>query len=198
MHLHEKSHEGIIVANVINHEKIKHIIIEPETSNADYLHMSEFQIYDMNGSKMKYTASSTDGIFNGDKQYDYIALTDNDETTFFHSGQRGSTLKIIPKDTSLKISRIYIKNRVLTNDCFVCHERLREYKISLVNENSDVFFTKKFSDMENLYTFPFMEEILFTYPDDVSKKTTANSEATDNIIMGANKMFSSFSRIPHV
>ena len=144
-----------------NNENIKYIIIEP-TSNeiyTSYLHLSAFIIYDYNGKKIDYTASSSNGILNDDKKYDYIALTDLDNTTYFQSGNERCTLKIIPKNPALKISKIFIKNRL--DEC--CIKRLRGYKISIVNDNFDVFFTKEFSDMENLYTSPFMEEILLSY-----------------------------------
>lgn len=151
-------HEGIMQVKVKNNENIKHIIIEP-TSNkihASYLHLSAFIMYDCNGKKIDYTASSSNGILNDDKKYDYIALTDLDDTTYFHSGNESCTLKMMPKNPALKISKIFIKNR--SDVC--CIERLRSYKISIVNDNFDVFFTKEFSNMENLYASPFMEEIL--------------------------------------
>jgi len=154
-------YEGIVQVKVKNTENIKHIIIEPISSKiyTSYLQLSEFIIYDYNGKKIDYTASSSNGILNDDKKYDYIALTDSDKTTYFQSGNVECTLKIIPKNPELKISKILIKN--ILDEC--CIERLRSYKISIVNETFDVFFTKDFSDMENLYTSPFMEEILIDY-----------------------------------
>jgi hypothetical protein len=154
-------YEGIVQVKVKNTENIKYIIIEPISNEiyTSFLQLSEFIIYDYNGKKIDYTASSSNGILNNDKKYDYIALTDSDNTTYFQSGNVECTLKIIPKNPELKISKILIKN--ILDEC--CIERLRSYKISIVNENFDVFFTKDFSDMENLYTSPFMEEILLTY-----------------------------------
>lgn len=151
-------YEGIIQVKVKNNENIKYIIIEPISSEiyTSYLQLSAFIIYDYNGKKIDYTASSSNGILNNDKKYDYIALTDLDNTTYFQSGGEGCSLKIIPENPALKISKIFIKN--ILDKC--CIERLRSYKISIVNDNFDVFFTKEFSDMENLYTLPFMEEIL--------------------------------------
>ena len=153
-------YEGIIQVKVKNNENIKYVIIEPTKKiYTSYLQLSAFILYDYNGKKMDYTASSSNGILNSDKKYDYIALTDSDNTTYFQSGYEGCTLKIIPKNPALKISKIVIKN--ILDEC--CIERLRSYKISIVNENFDVFFTRDFSDMENLYTSPFMEEILIDY-----------------------------------
>jgi hypothetical protein len=154
-------YEGIVQVKVKNTENIKYIIIEPISKEiyTSFLQLSEFIIYDYNGKKIDYTASSSNGILNDDKKYDYIALTDSDNTTYFQSGNVECTLKIIPKNPELKISKILIKN--IVDEC--CIERLRSYKISIVNENFDVFFTKDFSDMENLYTSPFMEEILIDY-----------------------------------
>lgn len=152
-------YEGILQVNVKNNKNIQYIIIEPKstTSYTSFLHLSDFAIYDYSGEKIEYTALSSNGIFNDDKKYDYIALTDTDTSTYFQSGNEGCTLKIIPKNTSLKIRKIFIRNRL---DC--CFERLRGYKISIINKNFDVFFTANFSDMENLYKSPFMEEILIS------------------------------------
>ena len=162
---HFHFYEGIILTKVENRANIQHVIIEPLSEVADYLHLSEFQLYDHNGAKIEYTASSSNGIFNDDKQYNYTALTDSEPSTFFHSGQRACTLKITPKNPSLKISRIFIRNRIIDGICLDnnvdCFQRLRAYKISMINTKFEVFFTKNFSDMENLFVSPFMEEIIF-------------------------------------
>jgi len=160
-------YEGLVYVDGKDNYNIQKVVIEPQDGkNAYYLHLAEIVLYGDNG-KIEYDASSSRGNFG--KGYELDKLSDSNRDTFFHSGQLNDardkgradkfncTLTIIPKNASIKITKIMIVNRL---DC--CHERLKDYKISIIKNDGTVFYRKNFIDMSNLYVSPFMEEILIS------------------------------------
>jgi hypothetical protein len=111
-------------------------------------------LYGENG-KIEYDASSSNGVYNDTSNTD--KLTDDDKTTIFHSKATNTTLTITPKIGSSKITKILIRNRL---DC--CLDRLRGYNLSIVRNDGSVFFSKNLNEVNNLYTYPYMEEILIS------------------------------------
>lgn len=145
-------YEGIVYVDGTNNTNTQKIVIQPVSGN-DYLHLSELKLYGDSGL-IDYNAISSNGI-SGDNDYD--KLKDSNKNTFFHSDKRNTTLTITPKEGSSKITKILIRNRL---DC--CLDRLRGYNLSIIRNDGSVFFSKNLNDLSNLYTDPYMEEILIS------------------------------------
>jgi hypothetical protein len=142
-------YEGIVYAN--GNTNIKKILIQPVSGN-DYLHLSELKLYGDN-EIIDYDAVSSNGVYD---ENSYDKLKDSDKNTIFHSYRRNATLTIIPKN-NLKITRILIRNRL---DC--CLDRLRGYNLSIIRNDGSIYFSKNLNELSNLYTYPYMEEILIS------------------------------------
>ena len=151
-------YEGILYVDGKDNTNTQKVVIHPFIENskgeyiADYLHLSELVLYGDNG-KIEYTALSSNGVYNDQNSYD--KLIDSDKKTIFHSDKRNCVLTITPKQGSAKITKILIRNRL---DC--CLDRLKGYYIYIIRNDGSVFFSKKLNELPNLYTDPFMEEIL--------------------------------------
>jgi len=144
-------YEGIIYVDGKYNTNTQKVVIQPH-SGKEYLHLSELVLYGDNG-KIEYTAVSSNGVYNNETSYD--KLTDSDKNTVFHSDKRSCILTITPKVGSAKITKIVIKNRL---DC--CLDRLKSYNLSIIRNDGSVFFSKNLNELPNLYTYPYMEEIL--------------------------------------
>jgi hypothetical protein len=151
-------YEGIMYVDGKYNTNTQKVVIQPFIKdkkgkyNADYLHLSQFMLYGENG-KIDYNAESSNGIY--DSEYNTDKLTDNDKNTIFHSKDENATLTVTPKNGSTKITKILIRNRL---DC--CLDRLRGYNLSIIRNDGSVFFSKNLNELPNLYTYPYMEEIL--------------------------------------
>jgi hypothetical protein len=146
-------YEGIMYVDGKYNTNTQKVVIQPVSGN-DYLHLSQFMLYGENG-KIEYNASSSNGVYDDNSNTD--KLTDNDKNTIFHSKDRNTTLTITPKNGSSKITKILIRNRL---DC--CLDRLRGYNLSIIKNDGSVFFSKNLNELNNLYTHPYMEEILIS------------------------------------
>jgi hypothetical protein len=148
-------YEGIMYIDGKYNTNTQKVVIQPVFAN-DYLNFSELSLYGDNG-KIAYDASSSNGIYKNDNNYSTDKLTDTDKYSIFHSKERGCILTITPKIGSSKITKILIRNRL---DC--CLDRLRYYKLSIIRNDGSVFFSKNLNEVNNLYTYPYMEEILIS------------------------------------
>jgi len=146
-------YEGIMYVDGKYNTNTQKVVILPVSGN-DYLHLSELVLYGENG-KIEYNAVSSNGVYNDSNSYD--KLIDSDNNTIFHSDKRNTTLTITPKNGSSKITKILLRNRL---DC--CLDRLRGYNLSIIRNDGSVFFSKNLNELPNLYTYPYMEEILIS------------------------------------
>jgi hypothetical protein len=149
-------YEGIMYIDGKYNTNTQKVVIDPYT-RADYLHLSELVLYGDNG-KIEYTASSALGNGIRDDTQGYDKLTDSDKNTFFHSKKENCILNITPNINSAKITKIVIRNRLDITTL----DRLKNYKISIIRNDGSVFFSKNLNEVNNLYTYPYMEEILIS------------------------------------
>ena len=153
-------YEGIFYVDGKYNTNTQKVVIQPFIKdkkgkyNADYLHLSQLKLYGESGI-IDYNAESSNGIYDDNNNYD--KLTDSDRKTIFHSKKKNATLTLTPKHGSSKITKIVIVNRL---DC--CLDRLRGYQLSIIRNDGSVFFSKKLNDLPNLYTRPYMEELLIS------------------------------------
>jgi len=153
-------YEGIFYVDGKENTNTQKVVIQPFLQNekgdyiAEYLHVSELKLYGDSGI-IEYDAASPNGISSNDTNTD--KLTDNDNNTIFHSKDKNATLIITPKNSFSKITKILIRNRL---DC--CFDRLRGYQLSIIRKDGSVFFSKYLNDLPNLYTQPYMEEIVIS------------------------------------
>jgi hypothetical protein len=125
-----KIFEGLYEIN----NNIKTIVISPlEGTPPEWLNIEKITLTDVGGSKIPYTAVSSNGRWNwphGGYYLDTERLYDNTDSrqSMFHSGQTGCTLTITVTDSSKTLSNITIRNR---REC--CQYRLKHYKISFKN-----------------------------------------------------------------
>jgi hypothetical protein len=148
-------YEGIFYVDGKYNTNTQKVVIRP-ISGDDYLHLSQLKLYGDSGI-IDYNAESSNGIYDDNNNYDYDKLTDSDNKTFFHSKKHNATLTVTPKKNSSKITKIVIGNRL---DC--CLDRLRGYELSIIRNDGSVFFSKNLDQLNNLYTRPYMEELLIS------------------------------------
>lgn len=146
-------YEGIMYVDGKYNTNTQKVVIKPVSGN-DYLHLSQLKLYGDSGIIL-YDAVSSNGIYNENNGYD--KLIDSDNNTIFHSDKKNTTLTITPKNGSAKITKILLRNRL---DC--CLDRLRGYNLSIIRNDGSVFFSKNLNELNNLYTYPYMEEILIS------------------------------------
>jgi hypothetical protein len=125
-----KIFEGLYEKN----NNIKTIVISPlEGTPPEWLNIEKITLTDVGGSKIPYTAVSSNGRWywpHGGYYLDTARLYDNTDSrqSMFHSGETGCTLTITVTDSSKTLSNITIRNR---REC--CQTRLKHYIISFKN-----------------------------------------------------------------
>jgi hypothetical protein len=146
-------HEGLIYEDGTYNTDTKNVVIGPQPGKGgEDLLIAELLLFGDDG-KIDYDAVVSGGIDNDSNGYD--KLKDSDKDTSFRSKDRNATLTITPKIQSAKITKIVIRNN---KD--VPH-RLKTYKLSIVRNNGSVFYTKNLNELPNLFTSPYLEEILY-------------------------------------
>jgi hypothetical protein len=155
-------YESIVILNdnVTNPKttQIKYIKIEPQySSNGSYLQLTEISLYDINGVKVTYSASSSNGSYDS-WYYNVNRLNDNNPNTMF-IGQPNCTLTITVPDNNI-VNKIVIKNRYDGGTL----DRLKSYKLSFLNNKNTSFYTINLDDiqLQDLYTYPYTDTIAIT------------------------------------
>jgi hypothetical protein len=146
--------EGLVYVDGTYNTDTQKVVIGPQPGkDGEDLLIAELVLFGADG-KIDYDASVSGDIDNDSNGYD--KLKDSDKDTSFRSKDRNATLTITPKIQSAKITKIVIRNN---KD--VPH-RLKTYKLSIERNNGSVFYIKNLDELSNLFTSPYLEEIIIS------------------------------------